>query len=124
MLYRAEHSSSSYQSDKLLGRDALLHILFNDERRYARDCGSRIVGDCLVCVLVLGFAHLQIRTNRNWRYHKELKQWLTKDTNFEPVRVSPTEERGYYIFFDPNLWQRQRVGDYFPKRIVSDLPTF
>ena len=49
-------------------------------------------------------------TNRNWRYHKELKQWLTKDTNFEPVRISHTEERGFYIFFDPIGWQRQRVS--------------
>ena len=49
-------------------------------------------------------------SNRNWRYHKELKQWLTKDTNSEPVRISPTEERGYYIFFDPSAWQRQRVS--------------
>ncbi|KAI9821223.1 MAG: hypothetical protein M1827_003957 [Pycnora praestabilis] len=47
-------------------------------------------------------------TNRNWRYHKEQKQWLTKDAQFEPVRVSSTEERGYYIFFDPNTWQRTR----------------
>ncbi|KAI9678357.1 MAG: hypothetical protein M1817_006304 [Caeruleum heppii] len=47
-------------------------------------------------------------TNRNWRYHKQLKQWLTKDTNFEPVRLNPAEERGFYIFFDPISWQRQR----------------
>lgn len=44
-----------------------------------------------------------------WRYHKELKLWLTKDAAFEPVRVSASEERGYYIFFDTASWQRQRV---------------
>ncbi|KAI9843101.1 MAG: hypothetical protein M1838_002873 [Thelocarpon superellum] len=47
-------------------------------------------------------------SNRNWRWHRELKQWLTKDTSFEPVRINAAEERGFYIFFDPVLWQRQR----------------
>ncbi|KZF25389.1 hypothetical protein L228DRAFT_244216 [Xylona heveae TC161] len=47
-------------------------------------------------------------TNRNWRYHKEQKQWLTKDMNYEPVPLGPNEERGFYIFFDPNTWQRTR----------------
>jgi len=47
-------------------------------------------------------------TNRNWRYHKEQKQWLTKDMNYDPVPVGPNEERGFYIFFDPNTWQRTR----------------
>ena len=50
------------------------------------------------------------RTNRMWRYHKIIKQWLTKDSNVEPVRVSSTEERGFYIFFDTTTWQRQRVS--------------
>ena len=45
-----------------------------------------------------------------WRYHKHLKVWLTKDNGYEPVRVSATEERGFYIFFDTNSWQRQRVS--------------
>ncbi|KAI9756698.1 MAG: hypothetical protein M1815_003063 [Lichina confinis] len=47
-------------------------------------------------------------TNRMWRYHKELKQWLTKDEGSEPVRISSTEERGCYIIFDTVTWQRTR----------------
>ncbi|MCJ1368098.1 hypothetical protein MMC16_007237 [Acarospora aff. strigata] len=48
-------------------------------------------------------------TNRNWRYHKELKQWLTKDVSYpEPTPISPEAERGFYVFFDPSLWQRTR----------------
>ncbi|KAI9848862.1 MAG: hypothetical protein M1837_006378 [Sclerophora amabilis] len=47
-------------------------------------------------------------TTRNWRYHKELKQWLTKDVSYEPQRINAGEERGFYIFFDPSSWQRQR----------------
>ncbi|KAL8703624.1 MAG: hypothetical protein Q9201_003194 [Fulgogasparrea decipioides] len=48
-------------------------------------------------------------TNRNWRYHKELMMWLTKDPNFgEPVQISEGVERGSYIFFNHRTWQRAR----------------
>lgn len=46
--------------------------------------------------------------NRNWRYHKELQVWLTKDSNTEPVQQSPQSERGIYIFFDPHNWDKVR----------------
>ncbi|MCJ1299565.1 hypothetical protein MMC08_002357 [Hypocenomyce scalaris] len=48
-------------------------------------------------------------TNRNWRYHKDAKMWLTKDVNYgDPTPISPGAERGSYIFFDPYTWQRTR----------------
>ncbi|KAA6411802.1 MAG: NOT2 family [Lasallia pustulata] len=48
-------------------------------------------------------------TNRNWRYHKDLKVWLTKDVNYgDPTPISPGAERGSYIFFNPSTWQRTR----------------
>ncbi|KAK9447445.1 uncharacterized protein V1518DRAFT_421012 [Limtongia smithiae] len=45
-------------------------------------------------------------TGRNWRYHKELKLWLTKDAGSEPIPQSGLHERGVYTFFDPNSWER------------------
>lgn len=45
-------------------------------------------------------------TNRNWRYHKELKLWLTKDPLTEPVQQTAQSERGLYIFFDPSSWTK------------------
>ncbi|KAI9720195.1 MAG: hypothetical protein M1812_003013 [Candelaria pacifica] len=45
---------------------------------------------------------------RNWRYHKGLKQWLMKDPHSEPVQINPSEERGFYVFFEPHSWQRTR----------------
>ncbi|KAG0670249.1 hypothetical protein C6P40_004315 [Pichia californica] len=42
---------------------------------------------------------------RNWRYHKELQVWLTKDTNSEPKAVGIGAEEGTYIFFDPVSWE-------------------
>lgn len=42
---------------------------------------------------------------RNWRYHKELQVWLTKDTNSEPKATGIGSEEGTYIFFDPVSWE-------------------
>lgn len=44
--------------------------------------------------------------SRNWRYHKEIQVWLTKDSNVEPVLISPEVEKGVYIFFDPHNWEK------------------
>ncbi|KAK9238517.1 hypothetical protein V1525DRAFT_341351 [Lipomyces kononenkoae] len=44
--------------------------------------------------------------SRNWRYHKELKVWLTKEPGSEPLQPSPHYERGIYTFFDPATWER------------------
>lgn len=43
---------------------------------------------------------------RNWRYHKDIQVWLTKDSNVEPILVSQDVERGVYIFFDPHNWEK------------------
>lgn len=43
---------------------------------------------------------------RNWRYHKDLHLWLTKDVGSEPSQKTATYERGSYIFFDPNAWEK------------------
>lgn len=49
---------------------------------------------------------------RNWRYHKELQVWLTKDTNSEPKAAGIGAEEGTYIFFDPVSW------DFVTKTLV------
>lgn len=56
---------------------------------------------------------MYFRYARNWRYHKELGLWLTKETdeNGRPVqafrRTSPNAlDRGVYVFFDPTTWQK------------------
>ncbi|KAI9287382.1 hypothetical protein BC943DRAFT_274888 [Umbelopsis sp. AD052] len=49
---------------------------------------------------------------RNWRYHKELGLWLTRepDESGRPVpfrRTSPNAyERDVFVFFDPSTWQK------------------
>ncbi|PRT56196.1 General negative regulator of transcription subunit 2 [Wickerhamiella sorbophila] len=51
-------------------------------------------------------------TNRNWRYHKELKLWLTKDPMSDPVQQTAQAESGMYVFFDPISWEKVKK-EYF-----------
>ncbi|KFA78887.1 hypothetical protein S40288_05335 [Stachybotrys chartarum IBT 40288] len=49
--------------------------------------------------------------NRNWRWHKKLRIWLTKDEHMTPQILSPSHERGYYIVWDTNNWRKDRGYD-------------
>lgn len=49
---------------------------------------------------------------RNWKYHKELQVWLTKDPASEPRQLGLMAEEGRYIFFDPMNW------DYVTKSLT------
>lgn len=49
--------------------------------------------------------------NRDWRWHIKLQQWMMKDPDLPaPIRLSPKEERGWYLFFDVTNWRRERVS--------------
>ncbi|KAJ2761125.1 transcriptional regulator [Coemansia nantahalensis] len=43
---------------------------------------------------------------RQWRYHKELRLWLTKDPETQPAARTARGEQGVFVFFDPSIWQR------------------
>lgn len=55
---------------------------------------------------VMQEAAAQELTNRNWRFHKELRVWLTPVPGMKPLQRTPQFERGYYMFFDPIHWKR------------------
>ncbi|KAH9850189.1 hypothetical protein C2E23DRAFT_887620 [Lenzites betulinus] len=46
--------------------------------------------------------------NRNWRYHKELRLWLTKETGTQPSQKVPGGEQGAYSYWDPEMWEKAR----------------
>ena len=48
------------------------------------------------------------RYNRNWRYHKELRIWLTKESGTAPSQKVPGGEQGTYTFWDPDNWAKER----------------
>ncbi|KAH8086001.1 hypothetical protein BXZ70DRAFT_956790 [Cristinia sonorae] len=46
--------------------------------------------------------------NRNWRYHKEMRLWITKETGTSPSQKVPGGERGSYSYWDPENWEKAR----------------
>ncbi|KAK2613623.1 hypothetical protein N8I77_000525 [Diaporthe amygdali] len=58
---------------------------------------------------------------RGWRWHKDLRVWLTKDVEMQPVAVNPEAERGYYVIWNAETWarMRQELTLYY-----ADLETF
>ncbi|KAM7188186.1 CobW/HypB/UreG, nucleotide-binding domain containing protein [Rhypophila sp. PSN 637] len=46
--------------------------------------------------------------NRNWRWHKQLQIWLTKDDLMVPQKLSVGHERGYYVVWDTKHWRKER----------------
>ncbi|KAF8527030.1 hypothetical protein BU17DRAFT_74080 [Hysterangium stoloniferum] len=46
--------------------------------------------------------------NRNWRWHKDLRHWLTKETGTPPSQKVPGGEAGTYTFWDPEAWAKER----------------
>ncbi|KAB5576565.1 CobW/HypB/UreG, nucleotide-binding domain-containing protein [Coniochaeta sp. 2T2.1] len=49
--------------------------------------------------------------NRNWRWHKKLQVWLTKDDMVPPQVLSPNHERGWYIVWETSQWKKERVRE-------------
>ncbi|KAI0754532.1 hypothetical protein C8Q80DRAFT_1139649 [Daedaleopsis nitida] len=43
--------------------------------------------------------------NRQWRYHKELRLWITKESG-QPIAKMPGGEQSRYAFWDPENWER------------------
>lgn len=46
--------------------------------------------------------------NRNWRYHKEMRLWITKETGTPSSAKIPGGEQGTYSYWDPENWEKSR----------------
>jgi len=44
--------------------------------------------------------------NRDWRYHKEERLWITRAPGMVPTEKTQTYERGTYYFFDVSTWRK------------------
>lgn len=53
-----------------------------------------------------------LRYMRNWRWHKELSVWLTRDPN-EQTEQGPGYERGVFYYFDPNRYEKAETPKDF-----------
>uniref|UniRef100_A0ACD5V0M5 Uncharacterized protein n=3 Tax=Avena sativa TaxID=4498 RepID=A0ACD5V0M5_AVESA len=50
--------------------------------------------------------------NRGWFYHREVRLWLTRIPNMEPLVKTPIYERGSYGCFDPQNWETVRKDNF------------
>uniref|UniRef100_A0A8C7HV45 CCR4-NOT transcription complex subunit 2 n=1 Tax=Oncorhynchus kisutch TaxID=8019 RepID=A0A8C7HV45_ONCKI len=49
--------------------------------------------------------------NRDWRYHKEERVWITRAPGMEPTLKTNAYERGTYYFFDCLNWRESSQGE-------------
>ncbi|KAJ3669124.1 hypothetical protein LUZ60_011074 [Juncus effusus] len=49
---------------------------------------------------------------RGWFYHRELRAWLTRVPNMEPMVKTQVYERGSYFCFDPSIWDTIRKDNF------------
>ncbi|KAJ7070148.1 NOT2 family protein [Mycena amicta] len=45
--------------------------------------------------------------NRNWRYHKDLRLWITKESGTAPSTKIHGGEQGLYTIWDPEAWAKE-----------------
>ncbi|PPQ84281.1 hypothetical protein CVT25_013219 [Psilocybe cyanescens] len=68
--------------------------------------------------------------NRNWRYHKDLRLWITKESGTSPSQKvqGGGGERGSYTYWDPENWVKERkemmvlYSDLEEKAVPAFLP--
>ena len=62
----------------------------------------------LTLLYVLICTRFRRRWNRNWRWHKDLRLWITKESGSAPSQKVQGGEQGLYTFWDPETWQKER----------------
>lgn len=61
------------------------------------------------------------RFNRDWRYHKEERVWITRAPGMEPTLKTNAYERGTYYFFDCLNWRKVAKVTLL-KHVASVIP--
>lgn len=60
--------------------------------------------------------------NRDWRYHKEERVWITRAPGMEPLAKTNTYERGTYFFFDVHSWRKVPKEFYLEYNKLEERP--
>merc|ERR1719312_1152075 len=61
--------------------------------------------------------------NRDWRYHKDERVWITRAPGMAPSEKTATYERGTYYFFDVNLWKKVPKEFHLDYDKLEDRPS-
>lgn len=60
---------------------------------------------------VLQLAAAQELTNRYWKFHKEIRMWITPVPGTEPQK-HPQFERGSYFVWNPETWSKEKRDQF------------
>jgi len=60
--------------------------------------------------------------NRDWRYHKEERLWITRVPGMPLMEKTATYERGTYYCFDPNNWRKVAKEMFVEYDKLEDRP--
>nr|SVE73560.1 EOG090X06CC [Daphnia atkinsoni] len=60
--------------------------------------------------------------NRDWRYHKEERLWITRVPGMPLMEKTGTYERGTYYCFDPNNWRKVAKEMFVEYERLEDRP--
>ncbi|XP_025097113.1 CCR4-NOT transcription complex subunit 2-like isoform X1 [Pomacea canaliculata] len=61
--------------------------------------------------------------NRDWRYHKEERVWMTRAPGMDPIHKTNVSERGTYYFFDAQNWRKVAKDFHLEYDKLEDRPT-
>merc|ERR1719228_2661965 len=61
--------------------------------------------------------------NRDWRYHKEERLWITRAPGMVPSEKTQTYERGTYYFFDVSTWRKVQKEFHLDYDKLEDRPS-
>ncbi|XP_064870936.1 CCR4-NOT transcription complex subunit 2-like, partial [Oncorhynchus nerka] len=61
--------------------------------------------------------------NRDWRYHKEERVWITRAPGMEPTLKTNAYERGTYYFFDCLNWRKVAKEFHLEYEKLEEGPT-
>merc|ERR1719445_1697043 len=61
--------------------------------------------------------------NRDWRYHKEERVWITRAPGMVPLEKADHFERGTYYFFDVNSWRKVPKEFHLDYAKLEDRPS-
>lgn len=60
--------------------------------------------------------------SRGWYFHKELKTWLTRAPNTEPLQKTERFEKGTFFVFDPTIWDVLKKENFTVNFDVLERP--
>ncbi|KAG8182169.1 hypothetical protein JTE90_017121 [Oedothorax gibbosus] len=60
--------------------------------------------------------------NRDWRFHKDERVWITRVPGMNPTEKCPSYERGMYYFFDADNWRKVAKEFHLDYDRLEDRP--